>query len=89
MEEIDITALSSKLFERIEKETERILKEQLDKLGSSRSPDSIKKFIYPDDPKILCAYEYGGRIILGVRATDNAVVFDVPTLEAPDAPVPE
>ena len=88
MEGIDITSLSSKLFERIEKETERILKEQKAKLDVS-DRDKVKQFIYPDDPKTLCTYEIDGRLILGVRATDNAVVFDVPTLEAPDAPVPE
>ena len=81
MEEVNITELSSRLFERIEKETERILKEQLEKRPDINR-DDVKQFIYPDDPKTLCTYEIDNRLILGVRATDNAVVFDVPSLEA-------
>ena len=81
MEEIDVKTLASDLFTRINKEAERILKEQLEKVDGS-SPEAVTRFIYPDDPKTLCTYELDGRVILGVRVTDNAVVFDVPTLDA-------
>lgn len=91
-EENKIEELSSSLYQRIQKETVKLLRSQLRKLGVNVSVVEsdeksggygFTKLFYPDDSKALASYEYKGVKILGVRIADNkmAIEFDVPNLE--------
>lgn len=89
-EENKIEEISTNLFRRVERETEKLLVKQLKGLGvvvralidlDEKGTDSdLKKQIFPDDPQALAIYEYKGQKILGLRISDNgmAIEFDIP-----------
>ena len=74
----DIGRIADDLFQRLEGEIENHLRVQMEKIGVT---DGAKRFLYPDDPDVLCSYEYNGKPILGVRIIDNGIVFDMPEIE--------
>ncbi len=87
-EENTIDDMASGLYRRIEAEIEKLLRSQLEKLGVIDDAQfliesgNFKKYLYPGDPNALCAYEYKGQKILGVRISENMVCveFDVPNV---------
>ena len=89
-EETKIEGIADNLYERIQEETEALLRSQLQLLGVEIPDDSnlkgvegLTKTTFQDDQKALAIYEYKGREILGIRVSDNnmAIEFDVPELE--------
>ena len=83
-EETKIEDISNNLYWRIEAETERLLKSQLELLGIY--PDDfysvsklLKKVFYPSNPLILATYEFNGQTILGVRIGEGrmSIEFDI------------
>jgi len=91
-EETKIEGIADDLYRRIEEETERLLKSQLQALGIY--PDDfhsvsmlLKKTYYPDDELALASYEFNGQKILGVRIGESrmSIEFDVVNLK-PETP---
>jgi len=82
-EETKIEDIAENLFNRIEEETERLLKLQLQKLGVSYADGIVRETFFPHDPFALAIYEYEGIKILGVRIGENfmSIEWDVPKLE--------
>lgn len=95
-EENKVEILAGSLYRRVGEETERLLRDQLAKLGhkfqEATWPDEyhalnvigkLKKIIYPTELDKLCTYEYDGKTILGVRIGPNgmSIIFDVPEIE--------
>uniref|UniRef100_A0A6H1ZLZ1 Uncharacterized protein n=1 Tax=viral metagenome TaxID=1070528 RepID=A0A6H1ZLZ1_9ZZZZ len=87
-EETKIEDISNALYWRIEKETERMLKSQLQALGVNIDDHDIiskrcRKVTYQDDDLSLASYEYNGVKILGVRIGEGrmSIEFDVPNLK--------
>uniref|UniRef100_A0A6H1ZJM1 Uncharacterized protein n=1 Tax=viral metagenome TaxID=1070528 RepID=A0A6H1ZJM1_9ZZZZ len=82
----DVDSIAGDLFKRIKEESKKLLRRQLSILGI---PDGdvklwhIKRILYPDDPNVLCRYEYDGKIILGVMIGESgmSIEFDVVNLE--------
>lgn len=86
-EEDKIDELVTQLYKRVGQEVERLLREQLKALGVKAGDPALKqceKTIFPGDPKALAIYEYEGRMILGVRISDNGmgIEFDTPKLNS-------
>ncbi len=76
--------LAAGLHERVQEEIDKILQEQLEKLGFDCTDiEQIKRVLYPDDPNTLAVYQYKGKTILAVRIGPNgmSITFDVPELE--------
>uniref|UniRef100_A0A6M3K984 Uncharacterized protein n=2 Tax=viral metagenome TaxID=1070528 RepID=A0A6M3K984_9ZZZZ len=81
-EETKIDDIVDSLYERIQEETEKILKQQADILGCEVS--DFGKTVYPDDEFALATYHYRGSPVLGVRVGENrmGIEFDIPKLES-------
>jgi len=92
-----VSMLADSLHKRVEREIERLLAEQLGVLGveldktlpscasfpNYQGLGGFKRKLYPDDPEILCVYEYDGQVILAVKVGPNgmSIQFDTPQLE--------
>jgi hypothetical protein len=84
-EENKLDELVASLYTRIQKETDRLLAEQLLSLNLDyeNCKDKITKQDYPGNEHKLSDYFYEGNFILGVRIGSNmmAIEFIIPKLE--------
>ena len=82
---IDVVAgAADLLMERILIESERILLEQLTKMGVEITEENVKnhcrRIVYPDDPDAICEYRWDDILLVQVRkdVSGMGVRFNIP-----------